>query len=324
MAAATSATDFEKAKAISMKEPDFFGMALSCVLAVGDVFAAAAAFKAIGPLVKAIKNGNVSAALKLGSVAESAGVKGAAKMKIVGEAVSELSGEQIVAVGKSMSRSSGVTEPAMQRIICASAGAQFEAELKQAMTLMKDIKGRIPDTARKVVDNKRVYPLTPQALEEVYGPARAVSEWQKVRDLRGFYSREKEVIFLAGGTKEDVIGTLIHEATHRVGHLNPLRNNDFMGEAIAHFAERDFYLHIYGPNGPLYKAPVQSAHIDELRAMTDKELLAHVELTYRVQPQGLSKATRDLFKKKAGDTPEKVVEQVFADISAHYEAKVEW
>ena len=53
-------------------------------------------------------------------------------------------------------------------------------------------------------------------------------------------------------SSEDLAGTLIHEATHRVGEANPLRLNDFMSEAVAEFAERDFYMTLYAQGGPLH------------------------------------------------------------------------
>ena len=54
------------------------------------------------------------------------------------------------------------------------------------------------------------------------------------------------MIFLrAGAGPEDLAGELIHEATHRVGKANKFRGNDFMSEAVAEFAERDFYMTLY-------------------------------------------------------------------------------
>ncbi len=318
LAVAANATDLDKAKGISLKEPDGFDLAMSCVLALGDVFAAAAAFKALGGIVKAVKGGDVAAALKLAAAAEGAGITGAAKSKIVGEAVSGLSGEAIVKVGKSMAKSGGGTEPAMRRIICASAGTKFEAELKRAMELIKDVEGRIPTRARQMVEAKRVLPLNQETLIEVYGGKEGMTLWGKMwaDNARGFYCKEKDLIFLRAGSRDDVLGSLIHEATHRVSYSNQLRQNDFMTEAIAHFAERDFYHTIYGPGGPLYKSPISTERISKMMGMTDDNLMLWVEIEYSLKAK--DPVQKLLFANKDNLSAAQIVEQIFSDIGADY------
>jgi hypothetical protein len=322
LATAANATDLDKAKAISLNDPDGFDLAMNCVLALGDVFAAAAAFKALGGIVKAVKGGDVAAALKLASAADSVGIQGPAKAKIVGEAVSGLSGEAIESVGKSIAKSSGTTDAGVKRVVQAAAGTKFEAQLKKGMELMENIQGRIPTTARKMVDAKEVVPLNGATLQEFYGPKEGLEMWIKHRGVRGLYGRveDKEMIFLAAGNDEEVVGTLIHEATHAVSSAN-VRGNDFMSEAIAYFAEKDFYSILYGEGGPLHGISPASEHIQNLLKWNDETLMLQVEVEYSVKQKNLSKAERELFK-NPGASADEVVKQIFADIAAHYKANL--
>jgi hypothetical protein len=110
-----------------------------------------------------------------------------------------------------------------------------------------------------------------------------------------------------------VLGTLIHEATHRVSHASD-RTQGFMSEAIAHFAEQDFYKLMYGPSGPLQGRSPASANIQKMLALSDEELFAEIELAYRTTaPKGKG----DIYIGK-GVTADQVLKELFADIAADY------
>ena len=271
LATAANATDLEKARAISDKDPGLQQLALDCVLALGDVFAAAAAFKALGVFTKAAKGGDVTAALKIAATAESVGVTGAPKARIVGEAVSGLSGEAIESVGKSVGKSGGmVAQTSTMKAMAkgSASGSKFGAELEAALDMMEHVRGRIPDTARQMAQDGKVRPLTEEALASYYGAKRGSELWEFATTADGFYDQAKDIIFIRGGrSTEDITGTLIHEATHRVGGANKARLDDFMSEAVAEFAERDFYMTLYMEGGPLHGTAPKSERIRAVPAM---------------------------------------------------------
>lgn len=138
---------------------------------LGDVFAAAAAFKALSVFAKAAKAGDVSAAMKIAGVADRVGVKGAAKTRIVGEAVSGLSGEAIESVGKTIA-SGGMSDQQFLTKMLAGVGehTQFKGELGLAVAMMEHVQGRIPDTARDMVKAGKVRVFSEASLIDVYGP----------------------------------------------------------------------------------------------------------------------------------------------------------
>ena len=318
LATAANATEFDKAKAISAEDPQGYELAMSCVLALGDVFAAAAAFKALNGLVKAVKAGDVGAALKLAKTAESVGLQGAAKDKIVGDAVAKLSDEAIVSAAKTIGAGGGTTEPAVQRVISASSKSKFQAELQKSMELIKDIQGRIPDTARRAIAEGKVHPFNAGEMQKVYGLSEGLTKWGKLgRNTGGFYDPAKDIIFLKGGSEEEVLGVLIHEATHRVSAASA-RDSGFRDEAIAHFAEQDFYKLLYGPNGPLNGRKPTAARIQQMLEWTDEELMANVELNYRVGAGSAGK----VFARK-GQSADDVLKELFSDIEADYKRSLE-
>lgn len=319
LATAANATDFDKAKAISDGDPNGYELALNCVMALGDVFAAAAAFKALNGLVKAVKAGDAAAALKLAQTAERVGIQGAARSKIVGEAVQGLSPSSIEALGKSMARGGGggAELDHLRKAAMASGKADFGAQIEYAMELMKDLRGRIPDTARRMVDELRVFEATEQNLIAEFGAERGAKYLKQVQDgtFGGLY--HNNAIFLASNqTREEFAGALIHECMHHIGDANPLRKNDFMSEAVAEFAERDFYNHIYDPAGGPLRGAAKTERIENFTKWTDEELLADIEKRYYAAHGDVK--FKNFEKKNADD----VIEELFDDIYRHYIASL--
>ena len=272
LAIAANGTDFDKAQAISQNDPESFDLALDLVMALADVFAAARAFKALSGVVKAAKAGEVRAALRVVQVAEQAGVPGATKRKIVAEAVAGLKDEAIEEVGKTMARSGGMSQAEHFAKLQAGLGehSKFKKELEAAAQLLEHVQGRIPDHAREMVRQGRVRVFSEAALIDAFEAEEGARKWKALSYADGFYSQKKDMIFIRSGqSAEDLAGSLIHEATHRVGTANPLRGNDFMSEAIAEFAERDFYVSLYREGGPLAGRPVTSSRITNFLAMDD-------------------------------------------------------
>jgi hypothetical protein len=319
LAQAANATDFDKAKAISQNEPESMQLALTIVGALADVFAAATAFKALNTAFKAAKAGDVKAALNVANVAERVGISGSAKNKIVAEAVAGLKDEAIEATAKTMARSGGMSRG--EYIAKMQAGlaehSQFKKELDEAAKLLEHVQGRIPDHARELVKNGRVRVFSEASFIEVFGATEGPAKWKRLQYADGLFSQSHDIVFIRSGqSSEDIAGTLIHEATHRVGASNPARGNNFMSEAIAEFAERDFYITLYHADGPLAGRQVTSPRIKEFLTMDDAELLGDIERRYYDAKKDAN------FIQKATDTPEKVVEQIFQDIAADYKAKL--
>src|SRR5262245_9194557 len=324
LAIAANGTDFDKAKAISQNEPESFDLALDLVMALTDVFAAAKAFKALSGVVKAAKAGEVRSALRVVQVAEQAGVPGAAKRKIVAEAVAGLKDEAIEEVGKTMARSGGMSQAEYLAKLQAGVGehSKFKKELEAAAQLLEHVQGRIPDHAREMVRQGRVRVFSEAALIDAFGAEEGARKWKALSYADGFYSEKKDLIFLrSGNSAEDLAGSLIHEATHRVGTANPLRGNDYMSEAIAEFAERDFYISLYHEGGPLAGRPVTSSRIKSFLDMDDAQLMADIEQRYWTAKANLAPEKRAGFLRDLRMTPDDIVKQIFEDIAADYKAK---
>src|SRR5262249_29946608 len=129
---------------------------------------------------------------------------------------------------------------------------------------------------------------------------------------------KRDIIFLrSGSTSEDLAGGLIHEATHRVGQANPLRGNDFMSEAVAEFAERDFYILLYENGGPLQGAK-RSQRIDQFIKWSDEQLLENIEHRYFDAKKNMDPAKRLKFLNVSQSSADDVVKQIFTDIAADY------
>ncbi len=321
LATAANATDFDKAKAISDKDPDGMQLALDCVMALGDVFAAAAAFKAIRVFAKAAKGGDVGAAIKLVRVTDTVGVTGAPRSRIIAEAVSGLSGEAIEGMGKTVAKSGGMSQ--QQYLMKMMAGVpehtQFKGELSAAMEMMQHVQGRIPDTARDLVKSGKVRVFSEASLIDVYGAEKGAQRWKQYSYAEGFIDSKIDTVFIrSGNSPEDLAGTLIHEATHRVGDANPLRLNDFMSEAIAEFAERDFYMTLYADGGPLQGTKPSSTRIQQFLSWSDDQLMHNIEVRYFSAKEGMAPAKRALFKNSTGASADEVVKQLFVDVTADY------
>ena len=324
LAAAANATDFDKAKAISGNEPDAMNLALAVVGAVADVFAAAHAFKTLKGVFLAAKAGDVKAAIKFVELADGVGVQGATKQQLVGEAVAGLDDAAIEATATTVARSGGMTGDAHFAKLLAglSEHTQFKGELQAAAQLMDHVQGRIPDAAREMVASGRVRVFSEASLIDAFGPERGAEKWAKLSYADGMYDRGSDLIFLKGGKSGDQLaGELIHEATHRLGNANPLRGNDFTSEAVAEFAERDFYISLYRKGGALEGRP-PSPKVKRMLDMEDAELLADIEKRYFDAKQGMDPAKRAKFKNVAGQTAEDIVKEVFDDIAADFEARL--
>jgi hypothetical protein len=89
LAAAATGTDFDKAKAISQEEPSMLWLALDIVAAVADVFAAAAAFKALRTALQAAKARGVAGVPELVGAARRARLSPAAQGRLIAEALGD-------------------------------------------------------------------------------------------------------------------------------------------------------------------------------------------------------------------------------------------
>jgi len=323
LASAATATDFDKAKAISDEDADGFQLAMDIVGAIGDVFGAAAAFKALRPVVKATKAGEVTAALRLAATADSVGLKGSAKNKVIANAVASLSDEAIERTAGAVARSGGM-EGALGSARMLHGGTQnvvFARQLEAAIGMMEHVQGRIPETARQMVTSGKVRPLTEASLIQVFGEAEGRALWQTNGNSYGLHFRSRDMIFLAGGRDaEEIAGTLVHEATHQMSTNNPVRLNDFMNEAVAHFAERDFYTTLYMEGGPLYGRTPSSPHIRQLLSLDDEGLMQMIERRYYEGHGHLPEAERRMYL-NAGADANQVVEAIFEDITHGYQAE---
>jgi hypothetical protein len=214
-----------------------------------------------------------------------------------------------------------------QRVVKVLAGAaehsQFRQELAAADQLMEHVSGRIPEAAREMVRSGRVRVFSEASLIEVFGPQRGAEKWAKLSYADGIFDRATDQIFLrAGKSSDELAGELIHEATHRVGRSNPLRGNDFTSEAVAEFAERDFYISLYREGGPLAGRPPATLKIQRFLEWDDQQLLANIEERYFAAKQNMDPAKRAKFLNADGKTAEDIVKEVFDDIAADYQARL--
>ena len=203
LATAANATDFDKAKAISDKDPEGMQLALDCVMALGDVFAAAAAFKALGGIVKAAKGGDVASAIKLAGAVDNVGIKGSTKSKIIGEAVAGLSGEAIESVGKTVAHSGGMSQAEYLKAMLQGVAehSQFKGELTKAVQMLEHVQGRIPETARELVKSGKVRVFSEAALIDFYGPVKGKAKWQKLSYAGGFFDPKSDIVFIRSGNE---------------------------------------------------------------------------------------------------------------------------
>ena len=144
--------------------------------------------------------------------------------------------------------------------------------------------------------------------------------WKQYEYAEGMYvvHKGKEMIFLRAAGPEELAGSLIHEATHRVGKSNKFRADDFVSEAVAEFAERDFYISLYHEGGPLAGQRPTSPHINNFLKWSDAELLADIEKRYYAAKSHLPPEKRGAFRNVANRTAEDIVKEVFDDIAADY------
>jgi hypothetical protein len=298
---------------------------MAVVGAIGDVFGAAHAFKALKGVWTAAKAGDVKAAIQFASVAESVGVTGAAKQQLVAEVVAGLTDDAIEEVAKTTARSGGGMDVA-EHIRRLSAGlaehSQFKGDLLAAEKLMEHVSGRIPDAAREMIRSGRVRVFNEAAMIDVYGPALGPAKWEKLNYAGGFYDKGRDIIFMRSASAEEIAGGIMHEATHRLGNANPLRGNDFVSEAMAEFAERDFYISLYREGGPLAGRAPTSAHIRNMLDWDDQTLMLDIEKRYFDAKAGMAPEKRVFFLNVGKRTPEDIVNELITDIAADYKARL--
>ena len=94
-----------------------------------------------------------------------------------------------------------------------------------------------------------------------------------------------------------------------------------MSEAIAEFAERDFYISLYHEGGPLAGRPVTSSRIKSFLEMDEAQLMADIENRYWKAKANLPPEKRAGFLRDLRLTPDDIVKQIFEDIAADYKAK---
>ncbi len=322
---AATATDFAKAEALAKDEPSLFWLAIDIIGAGLDLGAAAMAFKALGKVMKAAQAGDVAAALKVVQVTDSAGITGAAKNKIVGEAVAGLSEEAIEQTARTMAHSGGMRRQEYLARLMAdlTEHTKFKGELQQTLALLEHVRGRIPETAREMIQSGRVQVFNEATLVKVYGSERGVKIWNDLSYADGFFDKGVDIIFLrTKGSTEDLAGALVHEATHRIGSANPMRGNDFMSEAIAEFAERDFYITLYSEGGPLAGQAPKSERIQQFLHWSDEQLMHDIEVRYFEAKKMLAPEKRVKFKNVANESPEEIVKSIFDDIAADYQKRL--
>jgi hypothetical protein len=235
--------------------------------------------------------------------------------------VSGLSGDAIESAAQTIAKSGGMSraDHAKKLVEGLAEHTKFKHDVKQAMALMERVQGRIPDTARAMVSKGKVALFSEAGLMNVYGPVGA-NRYKKLAEkgVGGFYDAKVDIIFMSGSSPEDLAGTLIHEATYRVGSANPLRGNDFMSEACAEFAERDFYMLLYGKDGPLKGAKPASSRIQKFLTWSDEQLMEDIEARYYTAKENLPPERRQSFLNLANKSAEDVVKEIFDDIAADY------
>ncbi len=138
----------------------------------------------------------------------------------------------------------------------------------------------------------------------------------------GFYDQGKDIIFVRAGSIDEVAGTLIHEATHRLGNANPFRGDNFVSEAIAEFAESDFYKMIYSDAGPLAGETPISPHVRKLYESSEVELMADIEERYHRMKSTLPGDKAQQFLNLDNKTPDDILRELFKDVAADYESKL--
>src|SRR5262249_55009657 len=75
-----------------------------------------------------------------------------------------------------------------------------------------------------------------------------------------------------------------------------------MSEAIAEFAERDFYISLYHEDGPLAGRPVTSSRIKSFLAMDDAQLMADIENRYwKAKAKLITRETRRFPQRSEAD-----------------------
>ncbi|MCY7418163.1 MAG: hypothetical protein LH650_06635, partial [Chloroflexi bacterium] len=103
---------------------------------------------------------------------------------------------------------------------------------------------------------------------------------------------------------------------------NPARMNDFMSEAIAEFAERDFYMTLYGEGGPLHGTAPKSQRIQQFLSWSDEQVMHNIETRYFAAKGNLSPGKRVQFLNVGAASADEIVTQVFADIAADYKLRL--
>lgn len=94
-----------------------------------------------------------------------------------------------------------------------------------------------------------------------------------------------------------------------------------MSEAVAEFAERDFYMTLYAPGGPLQGSRPASTRIQQFLEWSDEQLMHNIETRYFAAKEAMPAAKRAVFKNTAGATADQIVDQIFVDITAAFKKR---
>src|SRR5262249_55159139 len=92
---AANGTDFDKARAVSESEPDYFWLALDIVGAIADVAGAAAAFQALRASMRAVKPNDLNSLKKLAGDCAAAKVSPTARGQVFAAALAESGGDMV-------------------------------------------------------------------------------------------------------------------------------------------------------------------------------------------------------------------------------------
>ena len=178
--------------------------------------------------------------------------------------MSGLSGEAIEQVGKSVGKSGGLAAQTSTMKAMAegsAAGSKFGRRARTRLEMMEHVQGRIPETAREMVQSGKVRPMTEAALISTTAAERGCQYWKDFAGAERLLRLEADIIFIRNEhSTEDIVGTLIHEATHgRRGQQGASGRLHVGGRGRVR--ERDFYMTLYAAGGPLHGTAPESERI---------------------------------------------------------------
>jgi len=190
---------------------------------------------------------------------------------------------------------------------------ELNREVGQAYELIEGVRGRIPDIARMKIAKGKVRENALEILRLDF--PNATKEWiEDSLKFQGWLHPKTGVLYIRGGSGEQMAGTLIHEAVHRLQATAEHPLLSFAAEVQAHLAERDFYILTYlEPGGQLYGKTPATSHIEAIMKASDGEIMSMVE-------EGYSKAgSLAKYLQPAGTVNvDEIVEDIFTQIAETY------